>query len=228
MIEIVSALIGNHYSHAGQVESVPSLLISTIGRSDPKVSNIWPRLRHPSHVECQLQFYAFKFQYRTSIQLTRNFNLRQHLFRDTWPTQQKLHVVVPSPHSRYCNHGASSSVIRLAQSEICCYSVSENTATVCSIAKHCQRPATNTVVEAEFNWMRVPGVSFHSGRIDIKTPDLNSDKAMVSFLEDLRTTIQDAVKRVCHCLPTYLVSRYTEQDTYLVSQLTTTTIKQWV
>ncbi|KAK5174420.1 uncharacterized protein LTR77_001500 [Saxophila tyrrhenica] len=66
-------------------------------------------------------------------------------------------------------------------------------------------PATNTVVEAEFNWMRVPGVSFHSGRIDIKNPDLNSDDAMVAFLEGLRTTIQDAVKRVCHCLPTYMV-----------------------
>ncbi len=52
--------------------------------------------------------------------------------------------------------------------------------------------------------MRVPGVSWHSGRIDIRNPDLNTDEAMVAFLEDLRVTIQDAVKRVCHCLPTYV------------------------
>lgn len=66
-------------------------------------------------------------------------------------------------------------------------------------------PATNTVVEAEFSWMRVQGVSFHSSRIDIKNPDLNSDEAMTAFLEDLRVTMEETVKRILHCLPTAIV-----------------------
>lgn len=66
-------------------------------------------------------------------------------------------------------------------------------------------PATNTVVEAEFNWMTVPGVSWHSGRIEISNPNLNDDDTMVAFLEQLRGTIGGAVERVCSCLPTYMV-----------------------
>ncbi|KAH8676133.1 Asp/Glu/hydantoin racemase [Xylariales sp. PMI_506] len=68
-------------------------------------------------------------------------------------------------------------------------------------------PATNTVVEAEFNWMtaNVPGVSWHSGRIEIHNPDLSDDDTMVKFLEQLRGTIGAAVSRVCACLPTYMV-----------------------
>ena len=66
-------------------------------------------------------------------------------------------------------------------------------------------PATNTVVEAEFNWMRAEGVSWHSGRIEIANPSLKDDDAMVAFLEHLRTTIEAAVKSVLHCQPTYLV-----------------------
>ncbi|KAF2166674.1 hypothetical protein M409DRAFT_36698 [Zasmidium cellare ATCC 36951] len=66
-------------------------------------------------------------------------------------------------------------------------------------------PATNTVVEAEFSWMRAEGVSWHSGRIEIANPSLKDDEAMVAFLEYLRTTIEAAVKSVLHCQPTYLV-----------------------
>ncbi|KAK8089012.1 maleate isomerase [Apiospora hydei] len=66
-------------------------------------------------------------------------------------------------------------------------------------------PATNTVVEAEFNWMTVPGVSWHSGRIEITNPSLKDDATMVAFLEQLRETIGGAVSRVCACLPTYMV-----------------------
>ncbi|KAH9897466.1 Asp/Glu/hydantoin racemase [Xylariomycetidae sp. FL2044] len=66
-------------------------------------------------------------------------------------------------------------------------------------------PATNTVVEAEFGWMTVPGVSWHSGRIEIANPSLKDDATMVAFLEQLRGTIGDAVARVGMCLPTYLV-----------------------
>jgi maleate isomerase len=53
--------------------------------------------------------------------------------------------------------------------------------------------------------MRAPGVSWHSGRIDIANPSLNSDEAMIAFLEHLRTTIVAAVSSVLHCQPTYMV-----------------------
>ncbi|KAL3473158.1 Asp/Glu/hydantoin racemase [Aspergillus californicus] len=66
-------------------------------------------------------------------------------------------------------------------------------------------PSTNTSVEAEFNRMLVPGVSWHSGRIFVTNPDLSSSSTMVSFLEDLRTQIASAVQSVCHAKVDYLV-----------------------
>jgi maleate isomerase len=66
-------------------------------------------------------------------------------------------------------------------------------------------PATNTVVEAEFGWMSVPGISWHSGRIEISNPSLKDDATMVAFLEQLRGTIGAAVDSVRACLPTYMV-----------------------
>ncbi len=39
-------------------------------------------------------------------------------------------------------------------------------------------PSTNTVVEADFWDMRIPGVTFHTGRIYIGQPALDSDRAM--------------------------------------------------
>ncbi|KAI0020986.1 Asp/Glu/hydantoin racemase [Xylariomycetidae sp. FL0641] len=66
-------------------------------------------------------------------------------------------------------------------------------------------PATNTVVEAEFSWMLVPGVSWHSGRIEIANPSLKDDETMAAFLASLRTTIGAAVARVRCALPTYMV-----------------------
>ena len=53
--------------------------------------------------------------------------------------------------------------------------------------------------------MRVPGVSWHSGRIPIANPDLSDDATMVAFLEQLRGTIQGCVEQVCMCKPTYMV-----------------------
>jgi len=66
-------------------------------------------------------------------------------------------------------------------------------------------PSTNTVVEAEFNWMRVPGVSWHTGRIFIPNPELNDDASFVAFLESLREEIGAAVKGVMTAKPDYLV-----------------------
>ncbi|KAF2098899.1 hypothetical protein NA57DRAFT_66149 [Rhizodiscina lignyota] len=67
------------------------------------------------------------------------------------------------------------------------------------------QPSTNTSVEAEFNWMLVPGVSWHSARIWIPEPKMDSDKAFESVLEDVRASIEDAVKSVMSCQPDYLV-----------------------
>jgi maleate isomerase len=66
-------------------------------------------------------------------------------------------------------------------------------------------PSTNTVVEAEFNWMRVEGVSWHSGRIFIPEPELNDDASFVAFLENLRTEIGSTVAGVVTAKPDYLV-----------------------
>jgi maleate isomerase len=53
--------------------------------------------------------------------------------------------------------------------------------------------------------MTVPGVSWHSGRIEVTSANLSDDDTMVKFLEELRGTIGAAVERVCWCLPTYEV-----------------------
>lgn len=66
-------------------------------------------------------------------------------------------------------------------------------------------PSTNTVVEAEFNWMRADGVSWHSGRIYIPDPVLDSDESFVKFLESLRTEIGRSVRDVMTAKPDYLV-----------------------
>lgn len=66
-------------------------------------------------------------------------------------------------------------------------------------------PSTNTVVEAEFNWMRVEGVSWHTGRIYIPDPVLNDDASFVRFLEGLRTEIGRAVRDVATAKVDYLV-----------------------
>lgn len=66
-------------------------------------------------------------------------------------------------------------------------------------------PSTNTVVEAEFNWMRVDGVSWHTGRIYIPDPELNDDASFVTFVENLRTEIGRAVRDVVTAEVDYLV-----------------------
>jgi maleate isomerase len=66
-------------------------------------------------------------------------------------------------------------------------------------------PSTNTVVEAEFNWMRPEGVSWHTGRIYIPDPVLDDDASFVRFLESLRVEIGRAVRDVVTAEVDYLV-----------------------
>jgi maleate isomerase len=67
-------------------------------------------------------------------------------------------------------------------------------------------PSTNAAVEAEFNQLLVPGVSFHPSRILIKNPDkLDSDEAFEQFMVDLRTEIGAAVASVMTVAPDYMI-----------------------
>lgn len=66
-------------------------------------------------------------------------------------------------------------------------------------------PSTNTAVEAEFNWMRVDGVSWHTGRIHIPDPQLKDDASFATFVENLRGEIGRAVRDVLSAEVDYLV-----------------------
>ena len=66
-------------------------------------------------------------------------------------------------------------------------------------------PSTNTVVEDEYNLMRVPGVSFHSGCIYIPNEALDSDAAFEALLENLRTEIARAVQNVVTAKPDSMI-----------------------
>jgi maleate isomerase len=66
-------------------------------------------------------------------------------------------------------------------------------------------PSTNVAVEAEYGRMLVPGVSFHSGRILISDPVLDSDAKFEKFMVDLRKEIGNAVENVMTATPDFIV-----------------------
>jgi maleate isomerase len=66
-------------------------------------------------------------------------------------------------------------------------------------------PSTNTVVESDFWDMRIPGVTFHTGRIYIAQPTLSSDAAMEDLLAQVQTAIETAVRDVMTCQPDHLI-----------------------
>lgn len=66
-------------------------------------------------------------------------------------------------------------------------------------------PSTNTAVEKEFNWIRPRDLSWHTGRILIREPKLDSDATFEAFLEDLRSELGNAIESVMTCKPDYLV-----------------------
>lgn len=57
-------------------------------------------------------------------------------------------------------------------------------------------PSINTVVESDFWDMRIPGVTFHTGRIYIAQPNLSSDAAMKELLTRVDKAIETAVRDV--------------------------------
>ncbi len=66
-------------------------------------------------------------------------------------------------------------------------------------------PSTNTIVEPDFNDMRVPGVTCHHARIWIRDQNLGDDDAMEALLEQIRVEIEFAVARVVTSEPDYMV-----------------------
>jgi maleate isomerase len=66
-------------------------------------------------------------------------------------------------------------------------------------------PSTNTVVEHDFNRMAPPGVTFHTGRMYIERPAIDSDAAFEALLGEIRASITTAIRDVMTCEPDYLV-----------------------
>lgn len=66
-------------------------------------------------------------------------------------------------------------------------------------------PSTNTTVEADYNTMRVPGVSCALGRIHIKNQELGSDADFERLLEEVRVGTEEAIERLLTCEPDHLV-----------------------
>jgi maleate isomerase len=66
-------------------------------------------------------------------------------------------------------------------------------------------PSTNTVVEADYNRMAPHGVTFHTGRMYISRPALDSDAAFEALLGEIRQARATAVRDVVTCKPDYIV-----------------------
>jgi len=66
-------------------------------------------------------------------------------------------------------------------------------------------PSTNTVVEADFNRLAPPGVTFHTGRMYIERPVMDSDAAFEAVMEQIRESIRVAIRDVMTCKPDYMV-----------------------
>ena len=67
-------------------------------------------------------------------------------------------------------------------------------------------PSTNTIVEGDFNHLfRIPGVTFHTGRMYIERPALDSNDAFAELLGQVDHAFEIAVRDVMTCEPDYLV-----------------------
>jgi maleate isomerase len=65
-------------------------------------------------------------------------------------------------------------------------------------------PSTNTVVEADFNELKIPGVTFHSGRMYIEQPALDSDEAFEGLLQQVNDSFKIALRDVMTCEPDHI------------------------
>lgn len=65
-------------------------------------------------------------------------------------------------------------------------------------------PSTNTVVEADFNDLRIPGVTFHAARMYIERPALDCDAAFRDLLAQVDGAFQVALRDVLTCAPDHI------------------------
>ncbi len=66
-------------------------------------------------------------------------------------------------------------------------------------------PSTNTIVQPEFDDMRVPGVTNHYSRIVIQNANAISDETFMAGTLEINENVLDAVDGVLTCAPDYLV-----------------------
>ncbi len=66
-------------------------------------------------------------------------------------------------------------------------------------------PSTNTIVQPEFDAMRVPGVTNHYSRIIIENANAVSDETFIAGTLIISDNTLDAVRGVLTCSPDYLV-----------------------
>ncbi len=66
-------------------------------------------------------------------------------------------------------------------------------------------PSTNTVVEADYNRMAPQGVTFHTGRMYIENPVMDSDASFEALLVQIRASIRVAIRDVMTCKPDSLI-----------------------
>lgn len=66
-------------------------------------------------------------------------------------------------------------------------------------------PSTNTVVQPDFDDLRVPGVTNHYSRITVSNPTALSDADFLRGTDAIDAATHDAVRSVMTCEPDYLV-----------------------
>lgn len=66
-------------------------------------------------------------------------------------------------------------------------------------------PSTNTTVEADLWMIRPTDVSFHTGRMYIGSPVIQSNEDFEALIGQIRESINTAVRDVLTCFPTYML-----------------------
>jgi len=66
-------------------------------------------------------------------------------------------------------------------------------------------PSTNTSVEYDCQRIIPRGVTWHTTRFYIESPDLSDDKAFLRFLDLLRETIGDSIRSLMTCKPDHVM-----------------------
>ncbi|PPD15667.1 MAG: arylmalonate decarboxylase [Methylobacterium sp.] len=66
-------------------------------------------------------------------------------------------------------------------------------------------PSTNTIVQPDFDDLRIPGVTNHSGRIHVPNLPLRNDEEFLALVDILGRELYAAVDRCMTCKPDYLI-----------------------